>query len=429
MAGTVTEVGGIKLGKLLIEGKTKQVYDVPSMPGHSILLNKDRITAHNGVRAHDLEGKAQISNQTNAKVFTLLNRTGLKTAFVKMVSDNAFLARKCDMVPIEWVTRRLATGSYLKRNPGVKEGFRFAPPKQETFYKDDANDDPQWSEEQIVSAGFKVNGVLIGQDEVDIMRQTTILVFEILERAWGTRNCALIDMKIEFGVDGDGQLLVADVIDSDSWRLWPSGDKRLMVDKQVYRNLASVSASDLDTVKRNFLWVSEQLDNILPTNDHLVVILMGSPSDKEHCEKIAKYCRDLGLNVELRVTSAHKGTKTTLHIVNEYESVLSNLVFITVAGRSNGLGPVLSGNTNYPVINCPPTKPDNVQLDVWSSLNLPSGLGCATVLYPEAAALNAAQILGLGNFLIWSKLRVKQLNNYASLIYADKGFRGVKKGE
>lgn len=422
----VTEAGGIKLGKLLIEGKTKQVYDVPSMPGHSILLNKDRITAHNGVRAHDLEGKAKISNQTNAKVFGLLNKVGLKTAFVRMVSDNAFLARKCEMVPIEWVTRRLATGSYLKRNPGVKEGFRFSSPKQETFYKDDANDDPQWSEEQIVSAGFNVNGVLIGQDEVDIMRQTTIAVFEVLERTWASRDCALIDMKIEFGVDADGQLLVADVIDSDSWRLWPSGDKRLMVDKQVYRNLASVTASDLDTVKRNFLWVSEQLDKMVPKSDHLVVVLMGSPSDKDHCEKIAKHCRDLGLNVELRVTSAHKGTNTTLHIVNEYESVLSNLVFITVAGRSNGLGPVLSGNTNYPVINCPPVKPENVSLDVWSSLNLPSGLGCATVLYPEAAALNAAQILGLNNFLIWSKLRVKQLTNFASLIYADKSLRGVR---
>lgn len=422
----VTEAGGIKLGKLLIEGKTKQVYDVPSMPGHSILLNKDRITAHNGVRSDNLEGKAKISNQTNAKVFGLLNQVGLKTAFVRMVSDDAFLARKCEMVPIEWVTRRLATGSYLKRNPGVKEGFRFSPPKQEAFYKDDANDDPQWSEEQIVSAGFKVNGVLIGQDEVDIMRQTTIAVFEVLERSWASRDCALIDMKIEFGVDADGQLLVADVIDSDSWRLWPSGDKRLMVDKQVYRNLAKVTASDLDTVKRNFLWVSDQLDKMVPKSDHLVVVLMGSPSDKDHCEKIAKHCRDLGLNVELRVTSAHKGTNTTLHIVSEYESVLSNLVFITVAGRSNGLGPVLSGNTNYPVINCPPVKPENVNLDVWSSLNLPSGLGCATVLYPEAAALNAAQILGLNNFLIWSKLRVKQLTNFASLIYADKSLRGVR---
>ena len=185
------------------------------------------------------------------------------------------------------------------------------------------------------------------------MRQTTALVFEVLERAWATRNCALIDMKIEFGVDADGQLLVADVIDSDSWRLWPAGDKRMMVDKQVYRNLANVTAADLDVVKRNFTWVSDELDKMDAPASHLVVILMGSASDKEHCEKIAKHCAALGLNAELRVTSAHKGTQTTLHMVSEYESVLSELVFITVAGRSNGLGPVLSGNTNYPVINCP----------------------------------------------------------------------------
>jgi phosphoribosylaminoimidazole carboxylase / phosphoribosylaminoimidazole-succinocarboxamide synthase len=110
-----------------------------------------------------LEGKAAISNQTNAKVFELLNKAGVRTAFVKLASENAFIARKCEMVPIEWVTRRLATGSYLKRNPGIQEGFRFAPPKQETFFKDDANDDPQWSEEQIVAAKFTVNNLLIGE--------------------------------------------------------------------------------------------------------------------------------------------------------------------------------------------------------------------------------------------------------------------------
>lgn len=258
------------------------------------------------------------------------------------------------------------------------------------------------------------------------MRETTILVFEILERAWNTRNCALIDMKIEFGVDEKGEILVADVIDSDSWRLWPSGDKRLMVDKQVYRNLATVTDSDLDTVKRNFNWVSDQLDMMVPKNDHLVVIIMGSASDKDHCEKIAKHCQNLGLNVEMRVSSAHKATQGTLQIVQQYEGVMSNLIFITVAGRSNGLGPVLSGNTNYPVINCPPVKGDNLNIDLWSSINLPSGLGCSTVIYPEAAALNAAQILGLQNFMIWSKLRVKQISNLISLKMADKGLRGVK---
>lgn len=153
------------------------------------------------------------------------------------------------------------------------------------------------------------------------MRKTSILVFEILEKAWATRNCALIDMKIEFGVDSKGEILLADIIDSDSWRLWPAGDKRLMVDKQVYRNLSNVTQSDLDTVKRNFEWVSEQLEHLTPKMDHTVVILMGSPSDEEHCNAIKKHCTALGLNVELRITSAHKGTEETLKIVSFYESL------------------------------------------------------------------------------------------------------------
>lgn len=160
-------VGDYKCGKLLNQGKTKEIYDLPDHPGHVLLLNKDKISAHNGVRMDDMEGKAAISNHTNAKVFTLLNLAGVKTAFVKLVSDKpdekGFIARKCEMVPIEWVTRRLATGSFLKRHPEIKEGFRFAPPKQETFFKDDAKDDPQWSEEEIISRKFVVNNLLIGK--------------------------------------------------------------------------------------------------------------------------------------------------------------------------------------------------------------------------------------------------------------------------
>lgn len=69
-------VGGYNLGSLIIEGKTKQVFDLPEVPGHCLLLNKDRITAGDGVKAHDLEGKAAISNQTNAKVFEILKSAG-----------------------------------------------------------------------------------------------------------------------------------------------------------------------------------------------------------------------------------------------------------------------------------------------------------------------------------------------------------------
>lgn len=108
----------------MIEGKTKAVHDLPQNHGLCLLLNKDRITAGDGVKKHDLIGKAEISNATNGKVFSILNEAGLKTAYVAAAGPTAFIAKKCQMIPIEWVARRLATGSYCKRFPTVKEGTR-----------------------------------------------------------------------------------------------------------------------------------------------------------------------------------------------------------------------------------------------------------------------------------------------------------------
>jgi len=415
----------LKTGKLIIEGKTKRVLELVSEPGHVLLQSKDRISAFDGLVQHEMSGKAAISTATTCKVFELLSTAGIKTHFVRKATETAFVAKNCEMVPIEWVARRVATGSFLKRNVGVKEGVRFNPPKQETFFKDDANHDPQWSEEQIIAHEVKVGSSTIGRDEVDIMRETTIAVFEVLEKAWASVDCALIDMKIEFGVDSNGVILVADVIDSDSWRLWPSGDKRLMKDKQVYRNLKEVTPEALEMVKTNFQWIASKLDLLTPAPKGLAVILMGSPSDMDHCKKIAKHLSDLGVPSQLRVTSAHKTTEETLSILAQYEGSGVPSVFIAVAGRSNGLGPVLSANTAYPVINCPPLNVDNANMDVWSSVNVPSGLGCTTVMYPEAAALATAQIFGLNDHFIWSRLRVKKLKNLISLKAADKTARNV----
>lgn len=69
------------------------------------------------------------------------------------------------------------------------------------LFKDDANHDPQWSEDQIIAAGMTLAGITITAVELDVISKTTIAVFEILERAWATQDCTLIDMKIEFGVD------------------------------------------------------------------------------------------------------------------------------------------------------------------------------------------------------------------------------------
>lgn len=80
-----------------------------------------------------------------------------------------------------------------------------------------------------------------------------------------------------------------------------------------------MTQEDLDTVKRNFKWVADQLDSLLSTPSSFVVVLMGSPSDEEHCKKIAKQAKSLGLQVQLRVCSAHKGTQEALRILAECE--------------------------------------------------------------------------------------------------------------
>ncbi|XP_074678715.1 bifunctional phosphoribosylaminoimidazole carboxylase/phosphoribosylaminoimidazole succinocarboxamide synthetase isoform X2 [Strix aluco] len=415
----------LKLGKKVNEGKTKEVYELPDIPGCVLMQSKDQITAGNAARKDRMEGKAAISNTTTSCVFQLLQEAGIKTAFVRKQSDTAFIAAHCEMIPIEWVCRRIATGSFLKRNPGVKEGYKFYPPKIEMFYKDDANNDPQWSEEQLIEAKFCFAGLTIGQTEVDIMARSTQAIFEILEKSWQPQNCTLVDLKIEFGVNIlTKEIVLADVIDNDSWRLWPSGDRSQQKDKQSYRDLKEVTPEALQMVKRNFEWVAERVELLLKTKSQgRVVVLMGSPSDLSHCEKIKKACATFGIPCELRVTSAHKGPDETLRIKSEYEGDGIPTVFVAVAGRSNGLGPVMSGNTAYPVVNCPPLSADWGTQDVWSSLRLPSGLGCPTTLSPEGAAQFAAQIFGLNNHLVWAKLRSNMLNTWISLKQADKKLR------
>lgn len=107
---------------------------------------------------------------------------------------------------------------------------------------------------------MEIGGRKISASDVEVMSRTSEVVFEILERAWASIDCALIDMKIEFGVAPSGEIVLADIIDADSWRLWPSGDRRLMKDKQVYRDMANVTAEGLQEVKRNFEWIADKLE-------------------------------------------------------------------------------------------------------------------------------------------------------------------------
>lgn len=126
----------------------------------------------------------------------------------------------------------------------------------------------------------------------------------------------------------------------------------------------------------------------------LVVILMGSKSDLEHCTKISDACKQFGLETVLRIASAHKTAEHALSILRKYESDPRPKVYITVAGRSNALSGFTDDAVSAPVIACPPPSDSFGGADIYSSLRMPSGIAPAVVLEPVNAALLAAKIIG-----------------------------------
>jgi len=244
----------MQLETRLAEGKTKVVYAHPVEPGLVVLAHKDGITAGDGARRSEIPGKGALAGRTTANVFALLGRAGIATHFVSAPEPALSVVRRCTMIPLEVVMRRLAAGSYLRRNPDVAAGARFDPPLVEFFLKDDTAHDPLISPSEIVAGNHATPA------ELATMTETGRQVFLALEAAWARQDVALVDLKIEFGRAPAGELLVADVIDNDSWRIWPGGDPARMLDKQVYRNAPAVDNALLADILARYEQVAALTD-------------------------------------------------------------------------------------------------------------------------------------------------------------------------
>lgn len=244
-------------GEKLAEGKTKVIYAHPERDDLVYMEHKDALTAGDGARRSELPGKGALACRTTSNVFYLLEQEGVDTHYVGMVDENVNVVVRCEMIALEVVMRRIATGSYLKRQPDVEEGTRFEPMVVEFFYKSDELHDPLVTDSEILEME------LASEQEIEQMRETGRQVFRIIEEAWAEQDVTLVDLKIEFGRTDDGELLVADVIDNDSWRIWPGGEKDRMLDKQVYRNLPELTDEGLRQVFINYAQVAELTDEFV----------------------------------------------------------------------------------------------------------------------------------------------------------------------
>lgn len=140
----------------------------------------------------------------------------------------------------------------------------------------------------------------------------------------------------------------------------------------------------------------------------LVVILMGSKADMEHCKKISDACTQFGIESVMRIASAHKTAEHALAILREYEADARPKVYITVAGRSNALSGFTDGLVSAPVIACPLPSELFGGADIYSSLRMPSGVAPAVVLEPVNAALFAAKIFGLMDESVREQVKASQ---------------------
>lgn len=282
--------------QLLAEGKTKRIWC--KRAGIVEVESKDNITAGDGASRDEISSKAVVATTTTCNIFEYLGEQGIESAFRRRINSTFFEAIELKMIPVECVARRIATGSYLKRYLDVPEGTVFETPLIELFYKDDANHDPLilidlvggrvlfydakrptaygflWEQSFRHVAGF-MSGLTVHHLPTRLVPEVVSLtrqVFETLEVAWARQKVTLVDLKIEFGFTSDGQLLLGDVIDNDSWRIWPGGDKTDMLDKQVYRDLVGVTdptarAKELGKIRENYERVAEMTGMFLdPTS-------------------------------------------------------------------------------------------------------------------------------------------------------------------
>lgn len=150
----------------------------------------------------------------------------------------------------------------------------------------------------------------------------------------------------------------------------------------------------------------------------LLVILMGSKSDLTQAEKIAAAAQPLGMDVEMRVGSAHKTPGHVLSMLQAYEADPRPKVYVTIAGRSNALSGFVDGAVSAPVIACPPYSEKFGGADIFSSLSMPSGIAPALVLEPANAALLAAKIFGIYDPQVRGEVRSFQQSN-AQKVAAD----------
>ena len=291
---------------ILVEGKTKLIQKGDE-PFTVKMVAKNFLTGGDAAQKEELTDIGIQKTKQASNVFKMLDAHGIATSFIKQTDPSTMLHNECDMLPLEFVVRRYAYGSYLKRNPEYNTAYappyHFVNPIWEVFHKhsvvmpplvnepmqmdenearekylvegkwaDGVYTDPyiklgdpgyKWPDRwDLYSAKDPIEGkplmtalALLNSHELDsAINKIVIPAFKAIENSWkNISDIHLVDIKFELGFRSKDNLLVlSDVVDNDSWRIWPDGDPAKQLDKQSFRD-----GEDLSNVANKYELVTE----------------------------------------------------------------------------------------------------------------------------------------------------------------------------
>jgi phosphoribosylaminoimidazole-succinocarboxamide synthase len=174
---------------------------------------------------------------------TKLEEAGIATQVEALVSDTESLVKKLDMIPVECVVRNLSAGSLVRRL-GVEEGKELNPPIFEFFLKNDALHDPMVNDYHILSFGWATEA------QIAEMKALTFKVNNVLKALFDEAGMLLVDYKLEFGIDKNGNIVLGDEFTPDGCRLWDKETRKKMDKDRFRQGLGSVVETYIEVAER-----------------------------------------------------------------------------------------------------------------------------------------------------------------------------------
>ncbi|STQ86705.1 phosphoribosylaminoimidazolesuccinocarboxamide synthase [Helicobacter muridarum] len=261
----------INTHNLLYEGKGKKLYKIDNELLSQLEQNiqdkniktdelilcifKDDLTAFNAQKKSNEKGKGELNCQISTKIFNLLEKANIKTHYVCLQSsilnelpNDIMFCKKVNIIPIEVVTRNIATGSLVKRL-GIQEKtiIKNTPlnsPLVEFYYKDDSLNDPIVTESHCILMNIATSS------ELKTLSNLALSINNILLEYFEKIDLTLVDFKLEFGKDSNDNIILADEISPDSCRLWDKTTGRKMDKDRFREDLGNIQATYKEVLQR-----------------------------------------------------------------------------------------------------------------------------------------------------------------------------------